>query len=113
MTIQPIGLTIPTCECWKSQAKAMEGGLDTVVGEICALTIAAAQHMHICDSAKDYYLASIVWGILSAGITQTKDDDGSCAMYRKEYEELFDRLKPLVMQRIDYADAMLMKEGRK
>lgn len=110
--IKPIGLTIPECECWKSQAKRMEGGLDIVAAEVCLVTIEGAIRMHICDKAKEYYLASIIWAILSAGIRTRKDDDGSCALYRKEYEDMYDRIKPLVMQRIDYADAMIMKEGK-
>lgn len=111
--IKPIGLTIPTCECWKSQRKKMEAGIDIAIGEVCLATIASALEMHICDAAKEYYLASIIWGVLSAGIRQSKDDDGSCAMYRKEYEKLFDRLKPLVMQRIDYADAVVDEMEKK
>jgi hypothetical protein len=110
--IKPIGLTIPKCECWKSQAKRMEVGLDFVAGEVCHAVIGGAISMSICDEAKEYYLASIIWAVLSAGIRTAKNDDGSCAMYRKEYENLYDKLKPLIMQRIDYADAVLLKEGK-
>lgn len=112
MTLKPIGLTIPTCECFQSRLKSMEQGLDMVAAEVCCITILSAQHMHICNEARDYYLASIIWAVLSTGISQRKDDDGSCAMYRKEYKDMFDRLKPLVMQRIDYADATIMKRGK-
>lgn len=103
----PTGLTRPDCVCWQKQAKQMERMLDLVAAEVCLITVDGAVRLNICDTAKDYYLASIVWAVMSIGIRQKKDDDGSCVIYQKEYEDMFERIKLLVLQRLDYIDGVV------
>lgn len=109
--IEPIGLTVPDCLCWKKQAKEMELAIDTVASIMMHEALRNANNIQICPVARDYYIAAIMFTMISALIPKRPDDKdyrvNPIASYRQDFESVYDRLRPLVMQRIDHADAMV------
>lgn len=123
MTIfKPEGLIVPDCKCFKLQHKKMESYIDKVSALTMIGVLQAADKISLCEKARDYYIAAFVWALVSA-LVKSKPDDSknifgpskySMVEYRKEFEEVYDRLRPLVMQRLDYVDGLVDSvQGRK
>lgn len=74
--------------------------------------VEGATVVNLCDRAIDYYIAAFVWSLISIQVRIKKDDQGTIGEYRKEFEEVYERIRPLVMQRLDYADGVLMSAER-
>lgn len=109
--IKPIGLTIPECECWKSKPKAMDLVVDKIAAVLMIEAMSDADAINLCPAAREYYIAAIVFTFISSLVIKRKDDNdyrkNPMASYRQDYEKIYDRLRPLVMQRIDYVDAVV------
>jgi len=109
--INPIGMIIPQCECWKKRPKDMEHSINTIASVLMLEALNDANSINLCPDARDYYIAAIMFTFVSALIPKRKDDNdyrkNPIASYRQEFENVYDRLRPLVMQRIDYADAVV------
>lgn len=89
MNFKPEGLTLPDCECFRKKAKAMNAAIDSLAA------------MNIIQ--------------IRAAIIYRKDGDkGQMCFedYSKEYEAAYDRLRPLVMQRLQYADGVTLGVDR-
>lgn len=107
-TFTPTGLTLPDCHCFREKAKAMNDAIDGITalniiqirGEIAAL--------NLCTTAYDHYIAALIWSTIAATIAKEDRQDQSFESYAAKYEAAYDRLKPLVMQRLAYADGVLM-----
>lgn len=113
--IKPIGLTIPDCECFKNNLKQMNKYIDEISVILMLEALRDANAIHLCDKAREYYVAAIVWTMVAALIKKKETHDENKlvgADYRLDFEQTWDRLKPLVMERIDYVDAQVMR-GRK
>lgn len=115
--INPTGMTIPQCECWKKKPKAMDNVIDKIASLLMLEALSDAKSINLCPIARDYYIAAIIFHFVSALVVRRADDNdwktNPIASYRQDFENVYDRLRPLVMQRIDYADAVVdeMKEG--
>lgn len=123
MNFKPEGLTLPNCSCFNKKAKAMNDYIDKVSSLFMLDVLEAANVVHICPSAREYYIAAFVWSLTSLLIERRKDDVGNSfdlkvqlppiSSYRLEFEKVYDNLRPLVMQRLDYADGVIDSWGRK
>lgn len=109
MNIKPEGLTLPDCHCFQKKAAVMNKEIDTVSSLACAEICVVAIEMGICKDARDYYIACILSDImmvlLSPHIRPSEQE--------KEFEEVYNRIKPLVMQRLHYTSDKMEEAGVK
>lgn len=111
MNIKPDGMTIPDCKCFNNNAKKMNNAIDKISTLYCMDVVAAAALINLCDKSMDYYIANIIWPLLALRIKRSDNDTGTIEEYRLEFEKVYDRLRPLIMERITYADGVLMEKG--
>ncbi len=109
-TFKPEGLILPDCHCFKTKTAVMNKEIDkaSVFGTVDA--VIAADALNICPAAKDYYIAAFVWSLMTTLLKPNPGDSpivSSMDNYRSQFEEIYDRLRPLVMQRIDYSDGVV------
>ncbi len=115
-TFKPEGLILPDCHCFKTKTAVMNKEIDkaSVFGTVDA--VIAADALNICPAAKDYYIAAFVWSLMTTLLKPNPGDSpivSSMDNYRSQFEEIYDRLRPLVMQRIDYSDGVVDTSVRK
>ena len=108
--IKPIGLTIPDCHCFKTGLQTMNDRIDKLSAKVSLVVILSAQNMHICPKAHEYFISAIVADLLMTLLPKMKSDKETMQEVAKEYEEIYDRLKPLIMQRLEYADGVMDSE---
>lgn len=110
MNIKPEGLTLPDCACFQKKTKIM----NDCINKLCALNIlqnrANMASMNLCTKADDYFIAAMIWSCLASIVNRKEGDNGQMCFedYAKEYEAAYDRLKPLIMQRLQQADGCLL-----
>jgi hypothetical protein len=120
MDIKPEGLALPDCQCFKDKlaVKVRNGLLDKVSAVI---TINASDSFHgleFCDKSRDYFYSALIFQLLisccpkyGAFLRNSKGKIGRLENHREEFEAAYERLKPMVMQRIEYLDGMADKVG--
>lgn len=103
---QSTGLTLPDCACFHKKAKTMNAAIDALAVTNIIQIRADMAAMNLCLKSDDYFIAALIWSCLAAIIYRKPDDKGQMCFedYAKEYEAAYERLKPLVMQRLVYAD---------
>lgn len=111
MIPQPKGLTIPECKCFQKHLKDMNKGVDYVAGRVSLYVLGAGEELGICEKARDYYIAAAVSHIMQLLLYAKPGDKRGSELdmsdYVKDMEAIYDRLKPLVMERLDYVDGYL------
>lgn len=108
--IKPIGLTIPECHCFKTGLQTMNERIDDLSAKVCLAVILAGRGLNICPQAHDYFISAIVADLLMTLLPKMKSDRETMQEVAKEYEEIYDRVKPLIMQRPEYADGVMDSE---
>lgn len=110
MNFKPEGLTLPDCECFRKKAKAMNAAIDALAAHNIVQIRSDIEAMNLCIKSDDYFIAALIWSCLAAIIYRKDDDKGQMCFedYAKEYEAAYDRLRPLVMQRLAYADGSVL-----
>jgi nucleotidyltransferase/DNA polymerase involved in DNA repair len=105
--IKPIGLTIPECHCFQERLTVMNDNIDNLSAMICTAVVISAQRMHICDQAKDYFISALMADMMMTLLPKQKSREETMQECANEYEEIYERIKPLIMQRLEYADGVV------
>lgn len=119
MTIKPEGLKLPDCECFndKVELQARQNILDKAAALCTQEILDVFYGLNYCDQSKDYFYAAFIFQMVvgccpvfgNQSRKLSKDEYKKTmrlANHRVEIEEAYDRLKPLIMQRIDYIDGL-------
>jgi hypothetical protein len=121
MTFKPEGLQIPDCECFRDKQgfKLRNVLIDKVVAMATQDLSDAFFALNFCDKARDYYFSAMIFQMLIGCCPQYGKhvrkgaELGRLEEHRQEIEAAYDRIRPMIMQRIEYIDGMADSMGIK
>ena len=109
---KPEGLKLPDCPCFQKKPERMNAYIDHVIGIMIIQMRSDMAALNICKKADDYFIAGMIWACIAVVIDARENKDKgklSFEDYKKEYEEAYDRLRPLVLERLIYADGVMQR----
>lgn len=110
MNFKPEGLTIPDCKCFQRDLIGMNSNINSLSAFTLRTIVVAYGSLGICDKAKDYFFASLIADLML--VLAIPSDAKYTLPHKDKVEAAYDRIRPLIMQRLEYADAMVNeKEG--
>lgn len=111
MNFKPEGLTIPDCKCFKRDLIGMNANINSLSAFTLRTIVVAYSAIGVCPKAKDYFFASLIADLML--VLAVPSDAKYTLPHKDKVEAAYERIRPLIMQRLEYADAMVddIREG--